>query len=356
MRTAATLLVVGLTAAIHAGTQQSSPIDVPATLDRFDRGDWSVAAGAAMSPDQLESFQKAIRESAPAWIAAGAPATQPRRRLSVATFLLQILSVQEDPFVWQGGGQVSRYHAPLPAAALVEWTADMLKHDPPAAAERWWHLGAIALLERARGIEMLDLEIERARARFPTEDRWTLARAISQEFDTWPEPRDSRHFDPSPLILGRIRERYQEALARPSVRQEAELRLGYLELRRGRFDEARAHFDKVGTPAEATLRYWLGLFQGQLFEQTKHWPEAVDAYQHAFDAAPYAQSAAIALADALVQAHRPAEAATISSRTLTLRPVPFDPWVIYTLPDLRFWPRITAELRSALSAKPAVIQ
>lgn len=348
--------MVGLTAAIHAGTQPSSPIDVPAVLDRFDRGDWSVAAGAAMSPDQLESFQKAIRERAPAWIAAGPPATQPRRRLSVATFLLQILSVQEDPFVWQGGGQVSRYHAPLPAAALVEWAADILKHDPPAAAERWWHLGAIALLERARGIEMLDLEIDRARARFPTEDRWTLARAISQEFDTWPEPRDSRHFDPSPLILGRIRERYQEALARPSVRQEAELRLGYLELRRGRFDEARAHFDKVGTPAEATLRYWLGLFQGQVFEQTKHWPEAVDAYQHAFDAAPYAQSAAIALADALVQAHRPAEAATISSRTLTLRPVPFDPWVIYTLPDLRFWPRITAELRTALAVKPADTQ
>lgn len=349
-------MVGGLTAAIHAGTQSSSPIDVPAVLDRFDGGDWSVAAGAAMSPDQLESFQKAIRERAPAWIAAGAAATQPRRRLSVATFVLQVLASQEDPFVWQGGGQVSRYHAPLPAAALVEWTADMLKHDPPVVAERWWHLGAIALLERARGIEMLNLEIDRARGRFPTEDRWTLARAVSEEFDTWPEARDSRRFDPSPLILGRIRERYQEALVRPSVRQEAELRLGYLELRLGRLDEAQTHFEKAGTPAEATLRYWLELFRGQLFEQTKHWPEAVNAYQRAFDAAPYAQSAAIALADALVQAHRPSEAATISSRTLTLQPVPFDPWAIYTLPDLRFWPRITTELRSALAVKPAVTQ
>jgi VWFA-related protein len=328
-----------------------SAIDVVPALDRFDRGDWSAATSRPMTPDELQAFAKALRQRGPAWIEGGAAENQRRRRLSVATFVLQVLSAQEDPFVWIGGGHVFSYQAPLPAAAMIEWTAEMLKHDPPLPAERWWHLGAIALLERAKATEMLNLEVDRARGRFPAEDRWALARAISEEFRTWPEPRDDRPFSPPPVLTTQITARYQDALLRVSVRAEAELRLGYFELRRGRIVEAQRHFDKVGRPAEATLRYWLGLFQGQAFEETKQWPAAIDAYRNAFNAAPYAQSAAFALAGALVQAHRVDEAAGVASRTLAVRPVPFDPWAIYTVPDIRFWPRITAELRAAVAVK-----
>ena len=121
----------------------------------------------------------------------------------------------------------------------------------------------------------------------------------------------------------------------------------HLELRRGHPDLALTHFAQAGTPADRTLRYWLGLFEGEALEQSGRGAEAVASYRRAFDAAPYAQSAAFALAAALENANHAPEAATITARTLTVHPAPDDPWSIYTCPDIRFWPRVTAELRAA---------
>lgn len=328
------------------GQQRSATSDLSTRFDRFERGDWSVVQGPALSPDDLQALLKSIKTAAPAWAAAAGPEQQRRRRLAVATYVLQILNAEEDPYLWLGGGTLMKYHQPLPAAELVEWTADFLKRDPPLIAERWWHLGAIALLERSKAVEELVLETDRARGRFPDEDRWVLARAIAEELPTWPEVRDGRYFAPAAL---HILDRYREAAGRASVAAEAELRVGYFELRRGYPDAALTHFEHVGAPPDPMLRYWLGLFQGEALEQLKRDADALAAYRRAFDAAPYAQSAALALAAALENTHRAPEAAALTTQTLSVRPTPFDPWAIYTLPDIRFWPHITAQLRAAIT-------
>jgi tetratricopeptide (TPR) repeat protein len=343
-RRIAAICVLAFGVSLAPRAQQTS--DLSSRLDRFERGDWSVAQGPALSPDDLQTLLRTLKTAAPGWIAADGAQQQRRRRLVVATYVLQILNTEEDPYLWLGGGTYGRYHQPLPAAALLEWAADFLKHDAPLLAERWWHLGAIALLERSKAVEELVLECDRARGRFPDEDRWVLARALARELPSWPQVRDGRMFSASggSRLFG-----YEDAVARVSVKGEAELRIGYFELRSGRPNAALKDFEQVGNPTDPALRYWLGLFQGQALEQVSRETDAVAAYRRAFDAAPFAQSAALALAAALAADHRAPEAAALTERTLTIRPVPFDPWAIYTLPDIRFWPRATAELRSAVT-------
>jgi tetratricopeptide (TPR) repeat protein len=360
----ALIAAAGVVAGSHA---QQAATDLPSALDRFERGDWSAPDARRMTPDELRGVLRTFREHAPEWIAADGAGHQRRRRLVVATFVLQILEAQRDPFLWLGGGaaiptysaptspavrRAPAYRSPLPAAELLAWTADFLKGDPPLAAERYWHLSVIGLLERGRAVDALNVEIDRAHSRFPSEERWVLARAISQEYTTWPESRDVVRFEPPPMVALPIEDRYRDAIQKPSVSAEAQLRLGYFELRRGRVDLAITHFGAVGTPADAMLLYWLRLFEGEASEQKGDWKTAIDAYQGAFDAVPYAQSASLALAAALAQAHRAQEAAALTEKTLAVPQPPFDPWVLYTLPDMRFWDHAQAILHAAIQRQP----
>jgi tetratricopeptide (TPR) repeat protein len=343
------------------------PVDVPSlvdvvpALDRFERGDWAVANAPPMTPEELEALLTALRAHAPEWIAAESPAGQRRRRLAVATFALDVLYVQTDPFLWLGGGHQdanfsviregtsARYRARLPAAELLAWAEDVLKPDPPLPAERWWHLAAIGLLERSKGVDALDQEIDRARSRFPTEERWALAHAVSAELETWPDARDDHPFNPTPQEALPIEDRYADALQRPSIKSEAQLRLGYFELRRGRVDAALKDFTAAGAPSEAALRYWLSLFEGQALEQKADRAGALEAYRKAFTAVPYALSASLALASALADARRGPESAALMMKTLSIDQAPVDPWALYTLPDMRFWDYATSNLRAAIA-------
>ena len=65
---------------------------------------------------------------------------------------------------------------------------------------------------------------------------------------------------------------------------------------------------------------------------------------------PYAQSAALALASALVVDHRAAEAAALVTRTLGVPP-PRDPWTTYMFPDVRFWDASIATLRRGITVQ-----
>jgi VWFA-related protein len=313
---------------------------VLATLDRFVSPNWIAGHMPALSIDQLRALHRDLRRDAAAWIDSGPASDQPRRRLAIGAFVLDLLSSQKDPYLWSSNQA---------AWDLLDWTEGMLREGPPLPAERQWYLGAMALLERADAAKELELFVGRAQGRFPNDERWSLARGLAQELTTWPQNREGPTFAPPPTLSSLIVGRYEEASALPSVRQEALLRLGFFELRRGRVDVALGLIDQVGQPREQFMRYWLGLIRGRALEQAGRIDEAVTSYQTAFDEVPFARSATTALAAALLAAHRGDEAQKLAARMLA-SPVPPDPWIVYVLPDWRFWSLLTEQLRKAVAS------
>jgi tetratricopeptide (TPR) repeat protein len=330
-------------------TPARTEAQVSGALDRFERGLWSDGDVPQLEPEALIATSKLLKDGAPAWIAAAGPQQARRRRLAVASYVLHVLRSQEDPYLWQGGGSPFRYQRALPAVDLLEWACGLLRAEPPLVAERWWHLGAIGLLERHSALQTLLLHLSHAHGRFPDEDRWVLGRAIAEELRTWPETRDDSVLTVAPALTASIVGRYEEAITRESIRAEALIRLGYFELRRNRVDAALAQFNKIGLPKDPVLRYWAFLFRGQAFERSKRLTDAIGAYRTALESAPYAQSAVLALASALVSAHRDAEASALVDHSLAMRPAPRDPWAEFTQPDWRFRDRVSAELRKAVA-------
>ena len=288
------------------------------------------------------------------------PSQQARRRLAMATYALDLINA--NPFVVADGptmrvadptlremaiGNLSALVSPS-AADVLEWACSVLREGPPLPAERTWHVAAIAALERFRGQAALDSHIEHAESRFPNDPEWALARAVSQESRTWPDRRDEADYrPPSGLTASRIEARFKEAAGFPATRQEAHIRWGYFELRRGRADQALTHFAEAGEPGEPVLRYWLHLFKGRALERAGRLDEAIASYRLACSDVPYAQSATTALAVALVANHQADEAAALMNRMLSVQP-PLDPWSFYTFPATRLWPTLMSQLREAV--------
>ena len=234
------------------------------------------------------------------------------------------------------------------ASDVVEWACSVLREGSPLPAERTWHVAAIAALERFRGQAALDSHIEHAESRFPNDPEWALARAVSQESRTWPDRRDEENYrPPSGLTASRIEARFKEAAGFAATRQEAHLRWGYFELRRGRADQALTHFAEAGEPGEPVLRYWLHLFKGRALERVGRLDDAIASYRLACAEVPYAQSATTALAVALVANHQADEAAALMNRMLSVQP-PLDPWSFYTFPATRSWQTLMSQLREAV--------
>ena len=358
-------------AAVPASTRPAEPVATPATvpsavstsifepLDRYERGD---PAGRPLSFDSARAFWssfESLRKAAPAWIGAD-PSQQARRRLAMATYALDLINA--NPFVLADGptmrvadptvremalGNLSTLVS-LSASDVLEWACSVLREGSPLPAERTWHVAAIAALERFRGQAALDSHIEHAESRFPNDPEWALARAVSQESRTWPDRRDEADYrPPSGLTASRIEARFKEAAGFAATRQEALIRWGYFELRRGRADQALTHFTEAGEPGEPVLRYWLHLFKGRALERVGRLDEAIGAYRLACLDVPFAQSATTALAVALVANHQADEAAALTNRMLSVQP-PLDPWSFYTFPATRLWPTLMSQLREAV--------
>lgn len=349
------------TAPVHSATALVPPTSVPpkaapspesaplppgvrspvvTTLERFASADWTLGKLPALTIDQLRLLHRDLRRDVPSWVAAGEVDDQPRRRLAVATFVLDLLSSQRDPFLWNSNQA---------AWNMLDWTEGMLRDGPPLPAERQWYLAAIALLERADVAKELELFVGRAQGRFPNDERLMLDRAIAQDLNTWPQDREGPPFAPNPAISTPIVSRYEEAAAFPSVRAEALLRLGFFELRRGRVNAALARFEQVSEPQDKFMRYWLGLMRGRALEEAGRLDDAIASYQMAFDEVPFARSATVALCAALVAAHRDGDAQRLASRML-VSPPPADPWTVYVLPDWRFWGAMMDQLHNAVAS------
>jgi tetratricopeptide (TPR) repeat protein len=312
---------------------------VAPALDRYQPG---VSAVQPLPRDVLWSGAGDFRRDAIAWIAAGPLADQPRRRLSAATYALDLLKDFEETLLWE---------ETQAASTLLEWACARLRESAPLPAERAWHIAALAVLERSSTVTVLRRHLEHAESRFPDDDKWTLVRALTDEWESRERPRDDGTMAISSGLAARAMQHFQQAASRPSVRQEALLRWGAYESDLGRHDAALAHFNAIGELSDPFLRYWLGLVKGRALRRANRAEEAIAAYQVAVAEFPSAQSATLGLAAALVSARRMADAAAIVNGVVSPQittPSP-DPWNIFRSPDVRFWPRALDELRRAVA-------
>jgi hypothetical protein len=365
--TAPTAPAIAVSAAPAAPDTRSAPAAILLeTLDRFERANPPIRPASYDSVAAFSASFDDLRRAAPAWLRAD-PGHEARRRLALATYALDLINANPtviadgptmrvrlaesgvgEPIVSPGDNPNLQPFSNS-ASDVIEWACEILRESTPLPAERTWHLASIAALERFRGQAALDAHIAHAEARFPKDPEWALARAVSQELRTWPERRDQADYKPpAGFAASAVDSRYREAAVNTGTRQEAHLRWGYFELRRGHIDNALSQFGEVGEPDDLVLRYWLHLFQGRALERSGRLAEAASAYRLACSDVPYAQSATIALAAVLVADHKTDEAAALTSQMLSVPPA-LDPWNFYTFPATRTWPQLMAKLREAIT-------
>lgn len=100
---------------------------------QYDRGDYpAVDRTLATFSGSVTNWYE-FQEAAAAWVAEGSAPAQVRRRLIAATAGLEIAYVQRSSWDF--------------TAMLIEAGCELLREDPPGAAERWWHLAAIGLAQ-----------------------------------------------------------------------------------------------------------------------------------------------------------------------------------------------------------------
>jgi len=338
-------VATAVTEAVEAERRRTATVAAPASVvvsdSVFDRAARNELRPADLPPLSLEGMRIAaleIRTAGPLWIRAGGPALEPARRLHLAILVLQLLSVQDNLLHWNSSEA---------AADLFDWTSSLMRTGPPQPMERLWHLAAVAMLEKSGAFWVLNRHVEIARARFPDEARFVLARAVAAEQPIWPQRRDEFGFVLREDDQIRIFARYNEAFRVEAIRQEAHLRLGYIEMQRGRVKEALTHFEQAGAPEDAVLRYTLHLFRGQALGRAKRHEEAIASFRQAIAIAPHTESATLALAAALVTKGQHAEAEALVGRMFTVQPRPFDPWTIHTFPEWRHWAIWMDALRKA---------
>jgi tetratricopeptide (TPR) repeat protein len=148
---------------------------------------------------------------------------------------------------------------------------------------------------------------------------------------------------------------FEQAAAHADVRAEAQMRWAYYELRLGHCDVALAHLDQAEPGSDTFVAYLQHVLRGRALEGLGRENDAVAEYRLAHEAAPHAQTAALALVGALVRENQPLEAAALVRDAVTT-PLPdfnladFDPWLMYGHGDERFWLPLIAQLHAAVVA------
>ena len=307
----------------------------------------------------LGSMLVSLKATAPAWAMAAGAVEAPRRRLAVATLVLDALLPHGESELWITGGA---------AEQLLEWACEFLRRNPSPVtdvhgAERLWDIASIGILERLGGSsrsplagfttydrpsgpavpDVLGYHIFHAESRFPKEPRWPIALGIASELYTWPEWRDYAPFNVEPRLMADVNGAYEKATFVPGARSEAFVRWGAFELRRGLPAKALEHFKLAGRPGDPVVAYWLDFLSGQAHHALNQDKEEMAAYRAALVDVPFAQSASVALGAALLVDHRDAEAAALVSRSLDHQVE--DPFQLFAFPDWRYVEPALAALR-----------
>jgi tetratricopeptide (TPR) repeat protein len=330
------MLWIGVTCVglvVSAGTPRAQPQGLSRLIDLYQSGEFGAALHAAADDVQdLRQILQQLNMAVPLLSRAHLPDTaeDKQRRLAIATFALEVVMARRSS-TFQDSGRL-----------LLEWACALLRRDStPMPAERLWHLAAIGVIEGAPDYTTLETHLAHAEKRFPKEPRFVLARAVQAEMQTW----YGRVADSNDQLVSRMR----IASLTPEVRDEALLRWGFFDLRRGSSRTALDHLNDIGPMSDGYLDYLRHLFLGRALDKSKKPSEAIEAYRRAIIVEPRAQTAQLALASALAAGNSRQEAFDVLNHALSgPRDVLADPWFTYGAGDQRFWPALVTQLRQAV--------
>jgi Tfp pilus assembly protein PilF len=144
-----------------------------------------------------------------------------------------------------------------------------------------------------------------------------------------------------------VRAAYAAAIERPETATEARIRLGWFLQRVERRDEALARLTEAaaGPIADPALRYLQRLFLGHVLAALGRQDEAIGAFRGALAIVPTAQSARVALMNALLMGGDRAEAEALSERVQSDASHDLDPWWMYWQGQYRLQPQAMARIR-----------
>lgn len=353
---------------------QPGPLTVQIAVARYASGDFAAAVRDLDTRDlKVAPFTRALDE----WIATGDPASEPRRRRIAAAFALDevwgatrgvlwAIQVNRDP--WNNTNADTPDRALLTSSLsqphVARWAVQQLSAaGTPDATERALWLTAVGIAEDGHAWHRLQSEIlPLARKRLPDEPRLRLTEVLARTNIELGSLRDGpgryrtsnvlRLERLPPSVTGRIPQAirsFEPLLGDAALSGEIELRIGYLELRRGKWLEALAHFDAArGKATEPTLRAAADYFAGWVHEQQGLEDDAIAAYRRALLITPTMRDLATRLS-ALLYLHNEREAAyAVLDPALNARPAPVDLLVAVERADARFVPDWLLVIRRAL--------
>ena len=302
----------------------------PATAGEYvaavDRREFDVVRRALLRTPDPTALIRDFRAAGNPW-----PATPTRE----ATFVLELA---------EAGLFSRRESARSEARAMLETYTRFVRHPLDADAfERQWHRVVMTIVLGTIRPDLAEPFVRRALARFPGDSRVVFAEAIVAD-------QRLRQRSPTGGPDAEVAEavaRYEAAIAAPDTADEARVRLAWLLHRTGRPADALKRLDEIdeARSPDTPMRYWLHLIRGHALDATDRLGEAIAAYRSALVLVPQAQSARVALMNALLRAGERPEALALAEQIQTAPANAPDPWWSYWQADLRFYDGALARLR-----------
>ena len=222
----------------------------------------------------------------------------------------------------------------------------------PDEFERAWLAAELAMLQGTVQPRLVHHLVDAAVARFPSDGRFHLARAVvSDQLRHTAPPRATfggarAPATPPPSVDGLI-QLYQHAATFENVRAEARVRLGWLMARLGRPEDALTELAAAGPdipPADRQLLYLKDLLEGQAQATLNRPAEAAAAFRRALSFGA-GQSARVGLMNALIATGDRAAAEQLSDAIQTAPREAFDPWWLVAQGAYRHYPQLLTDLR-----------
>lgn len=375
--------------------QPQASLDTLRALQAYDRGDVKAFEEMLWRDDSPETHQfPAFRLAAEAWLRAD-PRLTNRRVIVAASVAVEVAY------------RLRTWPTDRPARYLV-WASDvMARHvaGAPTDAERLWHLSAVAAMQSLDEPWVLSLghptgsavlepiarslgpggHVARALVRFPDEPRLLLSDLMAREFalsflldagrsfwaavDAAASQRVTEGAERGEELqaladrnhardmldrreqIGALIDRFLALESHAVLRAEIALRVGRLELLRGRTAAARDRFRRVPELTDDPfLRYLSHYFAAGTWEVEGVAERAVGALEEAIRIVPNARSSATRMAALLMQSDQQADRVRAYEvlQAAYGRSSLDDPWRLYSQGEARSWPEYVARLRAAL--------
>lgn len=223
--------------------------------------------------------------------------------------------------------------------AAVDRFAKLIRHPlEPDVFERYWYFALLAMLEGTLRPSLAQRFADEALQRFPDEPRFVLSRAIISDQNIKAEMNGD---------IEVVKKHYADAIALPPTATEARIRLAFFLEQVKQHQEALTHLTAAGAEpiAEPSLRYIRQLVLGHVLWSLNRRDESIAAFRAALAIMPSAQSARVALMNALLlQGDRPG-AEGLAAQVQAETTADTDPWWSYWQGQYRLYPYVMARLR-----------